>query len=135
MATRDQRGRFVKGNSGGPGRPTRRAEEEYLVALTDAVTLADWKKIVIKAVEDAKEGDHQARQWIGRYLIGDAQPDEVVIVEETEQLQHELQQVDDCLRRVLQMDRCYPTLELARVAGELLFQNRLGGVFETERDA
>ena len=73
---RDKLGRFTKGNAGGPGRPTRRAEEEYLATMCEAVSLADWKKIVSKAVEDAKDGDGKARDWLGRYLIGDRQTDD-----------------------------------------------------------
>jgi len=136
MAVRDQRGRFVKGNSGGPGRPTRRTEAEYLVVLTDAVTIPVWKKIIGKAVEAAIGGDHQARQWLSRHLIGDGLPGEHAVGDEAEQLQQQLHQVDEALRPVLLIDQQYPTPELARIAAELLIQNRIGGVFETmARDA
>jgi hypothetical protein len=36
---RDRGGRFAKGNPGGPGRPPRTTEANYLIALTDVVPL------------------------------------------------------------------------------------------------
>ncbi len=69
--TRDSRGRFTKGNPGGPGGPRRQVEEDYLETLTEAVSPDDWKAIVEKAVADAKRGDPRAREWLGKHLIGD----------------------------------------------------------------
>jgi hypothetical protein len=63
-------GQFTEGNAGGPGRPRRAVERQYLAALNDAVTLDDWKDIVKAAVQAAKEGDGKARGWLTRYLIG-----------------------------------------------------------------
>jgi hypothetical protein len=37
----------------------------------DACSLDAWGEIVRKAVADAKGGDHQARTWLARYLVGD----------------------------------------------------------------
>jgi hypothetical protein len=67
---RDSNGRFRKGNNGGPGRPRRAVEADYLSALSDAVPLGIWKKIVEKAVEGALAGDRHAREWVGNYLLG-----------------------------------------------------------------
>lgn len=67
---RDNAGRFAQGNSGGPGRPRRVVELDYLAALGDALTLADWAAIVARAVTDAKAGDAKARDWVGRYALG-----------------------------------------------------------------
>ena len=64
-------GRFAAGNPGGPGRPTRRIELEYLATLSDSVTLADWSEIVTRAVQDAREGDAAARNWLSKHLLGD----------------------------------------------------------------
>jgi len=74
MSERDGNGRFAKGNSGGPGRPRREIEADYLIALNDAVSLADWGEVVSKALEDAKAGDGKARAWLAKYLIGDQPP-------------------------------------------------------------
>lgn len=68
---RDKRGRFVVGNPGGPGRPRRAIEREYLAAISEAVSLDDWRAIVGQAVKAAKEGDDKARAWLARYVIGD----------------------------------------------------------------
>lgn len=45
-------------------------EERYLKALTNRVTLKDWRLIVDKALEQALDGDDKARRWLGEYLIG-----------------------------------------------------------------
>jgi GNAT superfamily N-acetyltransferase len=73
-AAHDERGRFAVGNPGGPGRPRRPIEREYLRALNEAVSLEDWQGVVRAAVAQAKEGDGKAREWLARYLIGDDPP-------------------------------------------------------------
>jgi hypothetical protein len=73
-AAHDHRGRFTVGNPGGPGRPRRPVEREYLRALNEAVSLDDWKEVVCAAVAQAKEGDSKARDWLARYLIGEQPP-------------------------------------------------------------
>ena len=67
---RDNQGRFSKGNPGGPGRPRRAVEEDYLAALSDQLSIERWENIVSKAIEDAENGDHRARDWIARYALG-----------------------------------------------------------------
>jgi hypothetical protein len=61
---RDPDGRFQKGGKGGPGRPRRAIERDYLATLSEAVPLSVWQEIVAKAVESAREGDHAARVWL-----------------------------------------------------------------------
>lgn len=73
LIERDERGKFAKGNRGGPGRPTANKEREYLQALGSVVSIGDWKAIAIKAKEDAIAGDRYARDWLSKYLIGPAQ--------------------------------------------------------------
>lgn len=68
---RDAVGRWAEGNAGGPGRPRRPVEREYLAALSDAVSLETWREIVDKATVDAKNGDGKAREWLTRYLVGE----------------------------------------------------------------
>ena len=70
---RDAKGRFAKGNAGGPGRPKRDVEREYLAQMTANCTLSQFAKIVNKAAEQAIAGDHRARQWLSQYLLPDPQ--------------------------------------------------------------
>jgi hypothetical protein len=68
---RDEHGRFAPGNSGGPGRPRRAVERDYLTTLAEACPPETWQRIVERAVADAKNGDATARAWLAKYLIGD----------------------------------------------------------------
>ena len=70
MSTRERNGRFAKGNPGGPGRPRRTVEREYLAVLADRVPLSRWQKIIDRAVADAESGDWRARAWLAKYLLG-----------------------------------------------------------------
>ena len=70
MADRAENGQFAKGNKGGPGRPRRRTEDQYLAATIGAVSLKDWREIVATAVAKAKRGDSRARQWLSDYVMG-----------------------------------------------------------------
>lgn len=65
------KGMFQIGNPGGPGRPKRQTEADYLLATMESVPLDTWRAIVARAVNDAQDGDYRAREWLGRYLIGD----------------------------------------------------------------
>ena len=70
---RDERGRFRNGHAKpGPGRPARETEAEYLQTLATVATPERWKAICERAVIDAVDGDYKAREWLSRYLIGDA---------------------------------------------------------------
>jgi hypothetical protein len=69
--TRDDKGRFPKGISGNPkGRKPRQIEKDYLALFRSSVSPEDWVDIVLRAVDDAKEGDGVARKFIADYLIG-----------------------------------------------------------------
>ena len=70
MAVRNARGQFEKGYSGGPGRPKKSREERYLEITKSAVTFETWKKIILKAAEQALRGDAQARKWLSDNIIG-----------------------------------------------------------------
>jgi hypothetical protein len=67
---RGPHGRFAAGNAGGPGRPRRVTEADYLRALTEACSLDLWRSIVERAVKDALAGDARSRDWLGKYLLG-----------------------------------------------------------------
>jgi len=72
-ATTDDRqgnGQFAKGNPGGPGRPRRSVEIEYLAKLSDVVTLDDFARIAERAKADAIDGDARAREWLSKYFLG-----------------------------------------------------------------
>lgn len=67
---RDDNGRFALGNPGGPGQPRRAIERQYLATLGEAVTLDDWREVVMQALTTAKAGDATARAWLAKYLVG-----------------------------------------------------------------
>ena len=68
--TRDENGKFTKGNPGGPGRPKKEREAKYYDITLSAVNLEDWKQIIKKAVDQAKRGDSMARKFLADYLMG-----------------------------------------------------------------
>ena len=70
MAERDERGRFAKGNGGGPGRPKKTREEQYLDILLSVVTPKEWEHVCAVALSRARAGDGKAREWLGNYIIG-----------------------------------------------------------------
>ena len=82
---RDGNGRFVKGYKGGPGRPSHRAEADYLKATTSRVSVAEWSKVIDRALKDAKDGDARARQFLAEYLLG--KPEQVLSLKTTETVQ------------------------------------------------
>lgn len=63
-------GTFAKGNPGGPGRPPRATESEYMRILMDACPPDVFREIVERAIADAKAGDATARTWLASYLVG-----------------------------------------------------------------
>lgn len=70
MPERNDKGRFVNGNGGGPGRPKRATEEKFLDALIGSVTMKDWKEIVAAHIRRAKRGDPFSTKWLSDYVIG-----------------------------------------------------------------
>ena len=62
---RKSNGRFGKGNKGGPGRPPRDIEADYLATLSDTAP-----------------ADYRAREWFGKYLADDAPAVSVTLVTE-----------------------------------------------------
>lgn len=67
---RNADGRFRAGHPGGPGRPRRAVETEYLKVLLAGCSLEKWAEIVERATRDAVAGDAKAREWISGYVIG-----------------------------------------------------------------
>jgi len=70
---RNSNGRFAKGNKGGPGRPKRQAEQDYYGKIRHICGANEWAAIIGKAVEQARNGDHRARNWLAKYLVPDPQ--------------------------------------------------------------
>ena len=68
--SRDKSGKFEKGNPGGPGRPKRPTEIAYMSVVMSKCSIDDWQEICGRAVEDAKNGDAKAREWLGKHLMG-----------------------------------------------------------------
>lgn len=71
MTERDEKGRFVPGQSGNPnGRLPQPREKRFYEITLSACTFDDWTEIVKKAVAQAKRGDPTARKWLSDYIIG-----------------------------------------------------------------
>jgi hypothetical protein len=68
-AGRDAKGRFLPGHKGGPGRPPRATEAEYLDALKASVPLDRWQRVIEAALQQAEQGDPKARDWLAKYLL------------------------------------------------------------------
>jgi hypothetical protein len=47
-----------------------KVSNDYLQAMSDSVSFEDWQDIVRRAVQDAKDGDVKAREWLSKYLLG-----------------------------------------------------------------
>lgn len=113
-AKRDTAGRFQVGNPGGPGRPKRQTEAAYMQAMMDEVPLDTWRDVVRAAVTEAKAGDHQARSWLAKYLVGEPKTEAPapmqVIVEQLLQLDPALERAAERLAHPVVMERTMPML-------------------------
>jgi len=66
---RDSRGRFARGNPGGPGNPRARQVAQLREALVGAVSATDLRAIVRTLVKQARDGDVvSAREVLDRVL-------------------------------------------------------------------
>ena len=65
MATKKRTPELIRGTA-----THRRTEGDYMGVLLDAVTLDDWRGVVTGALQAAKGGDPQARNWLAQYLVG-----------------------------------------------------------------
>ncbi len=48
----------------------RRTEADYMAVMLDAVTLEEWRSVVVATLAAAKAGDASARAWLAQYLVG-----------------------------------------------------------------
>jgi hypothetical protein len=67
---RDEFGRFVKGNPGGPGNPFARRTAALRQAMAAAVTAEDMYRIALVFKEKALAGDLAAAKFIASYVVG-----------------------------------------------------------------
>ena len=65
---RNEKGQFVKGYKGGPGRPPRATEQEYLDAVADTVPLSRFIRMVEKQAQRAERGDIRAFEGVAKLL-------------------------------------------------------------------
>ena len=67
----DKRGRFVKGNCGGPGgNPQAKRAAELRAVLFKAVTDGDLEAVIAKMIDQARDGDAAARKELLDRLWG-----------------------------------------------------------------
>lgn len=66
--TRDERGRFAKGNPGGPGRKPRATEQEYRDAFCEVVPLDRFIRMIEAQARRADKGDLKAFEALVRYI-------------------------------------------------------------------
>lgn len=87
---RDSKGRFVAGNSGGPGNPHVKRTSELRNALLNAVSADDVEKIIQAIVEAAKAGNTvAAREVLDRTIGRPSQTDVLARLESLEQALYE----------------------------------------------
>jgi hypothetical protein len=67
---RDPRGRFAKGNPGGPGNPFARKTAQFRKVLQETVTDEDIQAAARKLIEQARAGDLAAIRLLFSYTIG-----------------------------------------------------------------
>lgn len=66
---RNEKGQFIKGQyKGGPGRPPKATEQEYLDAIFEVVPLLRFKKMIEKQAARAEKGDIRAFEVIAKYV-------------------------------------------------------------------
>lgn len=82
---RDSKGRFAKGNAGGPGNPFAKKVGELRSALLKAITPTDVRAIIKKLVALAKSGDTTAAKIVLERALG--QPVPIDLIERIESLE------------------------------------------------
>ena len=71
---RDSNGKFAPGNPGGPGRPRRAIEMDYLRVFSEILTTDAWRAICQRAVEHAQQGEAKSREFVTRFALGPCPP-------------------------------------------------------------
>jgi hypothetical protein len=89
---RDERGRFAKGNSGGPGNPHAKRANQLRSAMYRSVKVGDMRQIVQSLVEEAKGGNVQAAREVLDRCLG--KPIEADLIERLATLEQHLEQLE-----------------------------------------
>jgi hypothetical protein len=87
---RDEKGRFAKGNPGGPGNPYTRQTAQLRQAVLETMNETEVRLITQRLLTLALQGDLQAIKLVLAYAIG--KPDKVVNPDEVDRLEWELRQ-------------------------------------------
>jgi hypothetical protein len=90
---RDAKGKFVKGNAGGPGNPLAARVSKLRFALVNAVTVEDIEEVIAALVKQAKEGDVAAMRELFSRVLG--RPLEADLLERLEALEETLRGRED----------------------------------------
>ena len=75
-ADRDERGRFLPGNPGGPGNPHAAQLAAWRATFTAAVTSEDLREVIVQLVEAGKKGEPWAVKELLDRCLGKPQPAE-----------------------------------------------------------
>lgn len=67
---RDAQGRFTPGNSGGPGNPYARRTAELRAAMLDALTPDAVRRVVLRMIDSALDGDVAAAKIVLERAVG-----------------------------------------------------------------
>ena len=89
---KDAKGRFAKGNAGGPGNPLAARVASLRAALVDAVKPADIQAVAAALLAQAKAGDVPSIKELLQRLLGP--PVELDVLERVDQLEQRLAAMD-----------------------------------------
>ena len=90
---RDSRGRFAKGNPGGPGNPHAAKVAKLRTAFLDAVTEEDVRNVLAALVAEARAGSVPAiREFLTRVM---GQPQAVDAIERLAELEAALERLEE----------------------------------------
>jgi hypothetical protein len=109
-----------------------------LATLGEAVSLTDWREVVTRAVSDAKSGDSKAREWLAKYLIGEAKGGDGADTEanaEADNARERLELVGEYLLPLKLAEEGHPVEEHARMAAYRIMNQQLKEDRERKREA
>ncbi len=76
---RDGKGRFVKGNPGGPGNPFASKVGKFRAAILEAASVEDVASIMRTLISAAIGGDISAAKVVLGYLVGEPVPHDLIV--------------------------------------------------------
>ena len=65
-------------NAGRKPKRTEQYQVKMRAIIEETVTAQDWRDVVKMALQDAKDGDKDARRWLAPWVVG-AEPKEVTV--------------------------------------------------------